>query len=435
LSAVDKPSVRDHVAQILWLSDAGCATGFGTVTHHIGERLVRDYGHDIHVLAVNHRGDYYPSILEPEKQTYLKLYNPTQLSAGDTYGTSRITEMLGRLIEGPGGDLDCVVVLNDPNILLDILYENPYDKEKYLLRSRPILYYVPVDGTNLPPVWTELIPKITNVVAMSKWGQGFFEGSKLVYHGVDPSHYWSVKDRPIELSNGQLCRTKRECKRAFGMEEDSFVIGRIDSNSGRKDFPAFLRAIMPLMRKHKDIELFMHTQTVQMQHGINIPVMLGRWPDVDAKRIHTPGLYSRYSGWPTQDMNGLINAFDIFVSTSRGEGFGLSLAQSIACGVPVVAQNVSAIPEVVGPGGVLIEPLERLITVPAGQDMWLADIDAFSREIEHLYEARGVIRKLGEAGKEHARSLSWDVAAAKFDAYITGLSQAASPVQEVEIHG
>jgi glycosyltransferase involved in cell wall biosynthesis len=423
------------VARVLWLSDGGCATGFGHVTHHIGERLVRDYGHEIHVLAVNYRGDPYPSILEPERQSYLRLYTPTQLSPTDTYGTSRITELLGRLIEGPDGDLDAVVVLNDPNVLLDLLFENIYDKDRWLLQSRPILYYAPVDGTNLPPMWLDVVPKVTNVVAMSKWGQSFFQPSKMVYHGVDPNHYWSVREKPITLSNGTVCRTKKDCKRAFGVGDESFLIGRIDSNSGRKDWPAFIKAVMPLMQKHRDIEVFMHTQVKQMTNGLDIPAMLLRWPDLDTKRIHTPGGYTRYSGWPTQDMNGLINAFDLFVTTSRGEGFGLSNAQSIACGVPVVAQNVSANPEVIGPGGVLVEPLERLITVPAGQDMWLADIDAFSREIEHLYEARGVVRKLGEAGREHARSLSWDVAAAKFHDYISGLSKVASPPQEVETHG
>ena len=423
------------MATILWISDGGCATGFGHVTHHIGERLVRDYGHDIHVLATNYRGDYFPSILEPEKPTYLKLYNPTQLSPTDIYGSSRIMELLGKLIETPGSDLDCVVILNDPNVLLNLLYDNVYDKELFLLRSRPILYYAPVDGTNLPQLWTDVVPKVTNVVAMSKWGQQFFQPSQLVYHGVDPDHYWPVKEKPITLSNGTVCRSKKDLKQAFGFKPDSFVIGRIDSNSGRKDYPAFLKAIMPLMKRHKDIELYMHTQTVQMQHGVNIPVLLGRWPDVDAERVHTPGMYSRYSGWPTQDMNGLINAWDLSVTTSRGEGFGLSNAQSLACGVPVVAQNVSANPEVIGPGGVLIEPLERLITVPAGQDMWLADINAFSREIEHLYEARGVIRKLGEAGREHVRkSFSRDVAASRFHDYIGGLSQTASP-EEVETHG
>jgi glycosyltransferase involved in cell wall biosynthesis len=425
------------VSRILWLSDAGCATGFGHVTHHIGERLVRDYGHDIHVLAVNYRGDPYPSILEPERQTYLKLYVPNQLSASDTYGSSRIMQMLGDLIEGPGPDLDAVVILNDAHMILQLLFENQYDPKRFLLQSRPILAYVPVDGTNLPQTWIDVVPKVTNVVAMSKWGQTFYRPSQMTYHGVDPNHYWPVKERPIKMSNGTVCRTKKDCKRAFGINDDSFLIGRIDSNSGRKDWPAFIKAILPLMVEHKDIEVFAHTQTVQMQHGVDIPTMLGRWPEVNTKeRFHTPGVYSRFGGWPVEDMNALINAFDISVTTSRGEGFGLSNAQSIACAVPVIAQNVSANPEVIGPGGVLIEPLERLITVPAGQDMWLADIDAFSREIEHLYEARGVVRKLGEAGREHARSLSWDVAASEFHDYIGALSRTpASAPEEVETHG
>ena len=420
------------MARILWISDAGSYSGFAHVTHHIGERLVRDYGHEIHVLATNFRGDPFPSILEPNRQTFLKLYLPTQLSPTDMYGASRVQEMLGMLIEGRGPDLDAVVMLNDPDLILQLLFENPYDKERILLQARPILSYVPVDGTDLPQMWTDVVPKVTNVVAMSKWGQQFFEPSKLTFHGVDPDHYWPVREKPVRLSNGTVCRTKKDCKKAFGMNPDSFVIGRIDSNSGRKDWPAFIKAVLPLMARHRDIEVFAHTQTVQKQHGVDIPSMLMRWPEVDSRqRFHTPGNYTRYAGWPVEDMNGLINAFDVTVTTSRGEGAGLSNLQSIACSVPVVAQNVSAIPEYVGPGGVLIEPLERRITVPAGQDMWLADIDAFSREVEHLYEARGVVRKLGEAGREHARGFSWDVAAAEFDTYITGLSRSASPVQEV----
>ena len=414
------------MSRILWLSDGGCTTGFGHVTHHIGERLVRDYGHDIHVIATNHRGDYFPSILEPEKPSYLKLYNPTQLDTNDTYGTSRFVELLGALGETKPG-LDCVVVLNDPYILLQFLYDNPHDPNRYLLQYRPILNYTPVDGINLPPQWIELLPKVTNVVAMSKWGQQFYDPSKLVYHGVDPDHYWPIREKPITLSTGEVLRTKKDAKKAFGLNPDSFVIGRIDSNSGRKDYPALVKALAPVMARHKDIEVWFHTQASQMQHGVNLGVLWSRFPEVDMARVKTPDLYSRFIGWPTQDMNGLMNAFDIFVSTSRGEGCGLSNLQSIACGVPVVAQNVSAIPEYVGPGGVLIEPLDRLITVPAGHDTWLADIDAFSREIEHLYEARGVVRKLGEAGREHARGFSWDIAASKFHSYITGLSNSQAP--------
>jgi glycosyltransferase involved in cell wall biosynthesis len=68
-----------------------------------------------------------------------------------------------------------------------------------------------------------------------------------------------------------------------------------------------------------------------------------------------------------------------------------------------------------------LEP-QRLITVPSGEDNWLADIDAFSDALEHLYDSRGARRDLGEAGLEHVRkSFSWDAAASRFDESIEAL--------------
>lgn len=394
------------MARVLWIGDAGCHTGFSKVTHAIGDRLVNDYGHDISVLAINFRGDHWP--------TPLKLYRPDMVKQGDRFGMTRIIEMLGMV------EPEVVVILHDPAMVLAYLYENQWDKDQILLRYRPIIAYMPVDGTNQPGTWGDLLGKYTNPVVMSRWGKSLFPGAKLVYHGIDTDTFHPVtRENPIQTSVG-LVTSKREAKEAFGYPADSFLVLRVDKNSGRKDFAATWKALVPVMKRHTDIIVHFHTQERAPESGVGLGYLFSREPELHP-RFYLPDLTNSFMGWPESDLAALYNAADLFVTTSRGEGFGLTIAEALACGVPVVAQNVSSIPEVVGPGGVLVEP-QRLITVPSGQDLWLSDINAFSEAIEHLYLAGGVRRKLGDAGREHIRGFSWDFAAARFDEFVRALA-------------
>lgn len=57
---------------------------------------------------------------------------------------------------------------------------------------------------------------------------------------------------------------------------------------------------------------------------------------------------------PDQEIAALYRAASLFVSTSLMEGFGLPQLEAMAAGLPVVAAANSALPEVVGDGGVLV---------------------------------------------------------------------------------
>ena len=48
-------------------------------------------------------------------------------------------------------------------------------------------------------------------------------------------------------------------------------------------------------------------------------------------------------------------ASDIYIHTSVTEAFGLTVAEAMACGMPVVAYRKSAVPEVVGDAGYLVD--------------------------------------------------------------------------------
>lgn len=401
--------------RVLLLGDAGAETGFARANHGLGERLVRNHGHDVHVLAVNWRGDH--------PDTPLKLYLPTQIEQRDLLGRTRIIEMLGKV------EPDVVWITNDPFVILSLLFKNPHDPERILLRYRPLVTYQPRDGTNPPRTWDGLreikTPNgtfpVSRQVAMTRFGQEQMPDSELVSHGVDPDIFYPAsRQRPIVRSDGSKITTKREAKESFGYPPDSFLVLRVDRNSWRKDFASTIKAMVPVILKHDDVFLHLHCAAQDdLAGGVSILPFLSRF-DLPPGRVRLPDPegHNTFTGWAISDLAALYNAADVFITNSMGEGWGLTIGEALASGVPVVAQKLSSIPEVVGPGGMLLDPAFT-VTAPGGQDFGASDIGAFTEAIEHLYRNDGFRKRYGRAGMQHViDSFNWDVEAAKLSAIL-----------------
>ncbi len=91
------------------------------------------------------------------------------------------------------------------------------------------------------------------------------------------------------------------------------------------------------------------------------------------------------------------NLADVFVFPSLMEGFGMAVAEAMACGVPVVSSNAASLPEVVGQAGLLASP---------------TCAEEFAAQIVRLAQDHSLRQQFGEAGRLHVRSrFSWDEAA------------------------
>jgi glycosyltransferase involved in cell wall biosynthesis len=99
-----------------------------------------------------------------------------------------------------------------------------------------------------------------------------------------------------------------------------------------------------------------------------------------------------------EEMPVLYNAADLFVFPSLYEGFGLPVLEAMACGVPVVASNVSSIPEVTGDAALLVDP---------------RDDGALCDAMERILKNGDLRATLRQRGLERAVTFSWEKAASE----------------------
>jgi glycosyltransferase involved in cell wall biosynthesis len=59
---------------------------------------------------------------------------------------------------------------------------------------------------------------------------------------------------------------------------------------------------------------------------------------------------------PDEHKLALMQGAALYVTPSLYEGFGLTALEAMACGIPTIASNRTSFPEVVGDGGLLVEP-------------------------------------------------------------------------------
>ncbi|MBW2028500.1 MAG: glycosyltransferase family 4 protein [Deltaproteobacteria bacterium] len=95
---------------------------------------------------------------------------------------------------------------------------------------------------------------------------------------------------------------------------------------------------------------------------------------------------------PFTKMPARYQAMDILLMPTVREGFGLAVAEAMACGLPVVASKCSAIPELVddGKGGALCS---------------VGDVAAFAEKINLLAESADLRKEMGEYNRSKVERL------------------------------
>jgi glycosyltransferase involved in cell wall biosynthesis len=116
-------------------------------------------------------------------------------------------------------------------------------------------------------------------------------------------------------------------------------------------------------------------------------------------RVTELGIADRviFTGYLTDDdLVVLLNIATVLVLPSLIEGFGLPAVEAAACGCPVIATTASPLSDLLGSGGVYVEPTKR-------EDLKLA--------LERVLGSEELRQQMHAAGLAAARRLTWEGAA------------------------
>ena len=133
-------------------------------------------------------------------------------------------------------------------------------------------------------------------------------------------------------------------------------------------------------------------------------VLAGRIHDAEVKALQrtatSAGLYSNelvLTGYiPDGELVVLYNLCRLLVFPSWYEGFGLPVLEAMSCGAPVIAGNVSSIPEVVGREDALFDPFSE---------------ESIASKIADVLKNEEFREELIRHGLQQARRFSWDKSA------------------------
>lgn len=202
--------------------------------------------------------------------------------------------------------------------------------------------WCPVDHKPCPPRVTEYFTRTGAVpIAMSRFGE-----HELRNAGLDPLYV------PHGVDTKQLGH-RPDARRAFELPEDAFVVGMVAANQGatppRKAFPQVFEAFAELRRRHSDALLYLHTVKTAGQTGLDL-LALADVTGVPLDSIRWTPEWELYMGVEYPKMAYVYSAMDVLASPSYGEGFGIPIMEAQASGTPVIVNDFSAMPELVGAG-------------------------------------------------------------------------------------
>jgi glycosyltransferase involved in cell wall biosynthesis len=368
--------------KLLWVGDAACPSGFAKSTHGVCDYL--DYranpGNphpwDVTILGINYRGD-------PHRYPY-DIFAAG--ATGDGFGIGRMLWMCDHVTPS------AIAIQQDPwnfPAYLKQLHTIPEFKDI------PVIGYVAVDGLNclgagmnglsLAVFWTEFGRREARL--------GGYEGnSAVVPLGVDTTLY----------TPGD----KVEARKRLGLPDafhDTFIVGNVNRNQPRKRLDLTIRYFAEAWKTldcPPKMFLYLHVAPTG-ESGYKVKQLAEYYGILNQLILMEP---SPWYGHTEDKMVDTYRSFDIQITTTQGEGDGLTTKEGMACGIPQIVPEWSALGEWAKGYAISVPCTSTAATIGHANAIGgIADEDIFVQRIRNLYGNLGLRVSVAEKCLECAR--------------------------------
>jgi glycosyltransferase involved in cell wall biosynthesis len=402
--------------KVLCLWDYKSFTGFATVSHNIKKELKAHFGSDLKldICAINYVGEPY----EEEDGTYvISAYNSAPKK--DSFGRFGFLKILKE-----SNEYDGIFILQDlaiVNPIIEILEWIKKEKIKNKQKLFKSIFYFPIDSKLTSKLFNGL-EFFDTLVTYTEYGRKEvlrhrpeLKGKvKVVPHGNDNTKFYPLpKDEVLKFR-----------KEYFGDNADKFIITNINRNQPRKDIPTTIFAFMEARNRWAQeglpsspfLYLHMNPKDPMGWKLHNIFEQTDLVEGVDYKILEQE---LADNGASVEMLNNIYNASDVYLTTTLGEGWGLTLTEAMSTKTPIICPLSTSFIEMTD-NGKRAYVVENLIPI-------VGTIDNVIREQVDLYEvadtiihiAKGMNGQLDDIGfrenlekrvnsaYEYITSLSW----------------------------
>lgn len=394
--------------RVLCLMDYVARTGFGTVSENLIRELRKNFGKELklQIIAIN----YFGKPFWVDEDTYVISAKLNDVN-DDDYGRYHFLKTLA------DNEFDGIFICQDLGIIspiIELIEHIKRVKKEQNKQSFKSIFYFPIDCYIFPELTKKL--EFFDVLAtythfgkdeIVKLRPELKTKIKVVPHGNNSKDFY-----PLDLVETMNFR-----KEYFGDKiYNKFIITNVNRNQPRKDIPntifAFIEALKDWDTDLPKPFLYLHCHPTDPL-GWDLKRILSQTKLIEKEDyMLLPDEY-QHSMVEVSMLNKIYNASDVYLTTTLGEGWGLTYSEAAACKLPIIAPYTTSFVEMstLGRGAYMlynIYPCCQQNDSIIREQTDIFEIAEILKEVaRHTKDKNEILNKKVETNYQWVKNLEW----------------------------